>query len=72
MEFARTLKTLWRRRRLLLVGVALAAIAALLSVYQVSLFPPSLTQPHQCLRDGLDRRSWSTPRTPPSPTSTTT
>jgi hypothetical protein len=42
MEFARTLKILWQRRRLLAVGALIAAIAALLSVYQVGLFPPSL------------------------------
>jgi uncharacterized protein involved in exopolysaccharide biosynthesis len=43
MEFARTLKTLWRRRGLVAVGVLIAAIAAVLSVYQVGLSPPSLT-----------------------------
>ncbi len=43
MELVRTLKTLWRRRRLVAVGAAIALIAALLSVYQVGLFPPSLT-----------------------------
>lgn len=42
MELARTLRSLWRRRRLVAVGVAIAFVAALLSVYQVSLFPPSL------------------------------
>ncbi|HEY1284733.1 MAG TPA: hypothetical protein VGF04_01475 [Solirubrobacterales bacterium] len=42
MELARTLKTLWWRRRLLAVGVAIAILAALLSVYRVSLAPPSL------------------------------
>lgn len=43
MEFARTLKTLWLRRRLVALGAVLAAFAALLSVYQVGLVPPSLT-----------------------------
>jgi hypothetical protein len=43
MELARTLKTLWIRRRLVALGAVIAAIAALLSVYSVSLFPPSLT-----------------------------
>lgn len=42
MELARTLKTLRRRRRLVVLGAVIAAIAALLSVYQVSLFPPGL------------------------------
>jgi hypothetical protein len=41
MELARTLKTLWIRRRLVALGAVIAAIAALLSVYTVSLFPPS-------------------------------
>jgi len=43
MELARTLKTLWIRRRLVALGAVIAAIAALLSVYSVSLFPPSMT-----------------------------
>lgn len=42
MEPARTLKTLWQRRRLVAVGALIALIAALLSVYRVGLFPPSL------------------------------
>jgi hypothetical protein len=42
MELARTLKTLWRRRRLVTVGALIALIAALLSIYQVGLIPPSL------------------------------
>lgn len=42
MELARTLKTLWRRRRLLALGALVALVAALLSVYRVGLFPPSL------------------------------
>lgn len=43
MELARALKTLWRRRRLVGLGVAAAAVAATLSIYQVGLVPPSLT-----------------------------
>jgi hypothetical protein len=43
MELARTLRILWKRRRLMVLGVAIAMIAVLLSVYQVGLFPPSLT-----------------------------
>jgi hypothetical protein len=43
MELARTLKTLWIRRRLVALGAGIAAIAALLSVYSVGLFPPSMT-----------------------------
>jgi hypothetical protein len=43
MELARTLKTLWIRRRLVALGAVIAAIAALLSVYSVGLFPPSMT-----------------------------
>lgn len=42
MELARTLKTLWMRRRLVALGALVATIAALLSVYRVGLFPPSL------------------------------
>lgn len=42
MELARTLKTLWIRRRLVALGAVIAAIAAFLSVYSVSLFPPSV------------------------------
>jgi hypothetical protein len=42
MELARTLRTLWERRRLVAVGVAVAALAALLSVYRIGIFPPSL------------------------------
>lgn len=42
MEPARVLKNLWRRRRLVALGALLAAIAALLSVYQVGLAPPEL------------------------------
>jgi hypothetical protein len=43
MELARTLKTLWKRRGLVALGALVALVAALLSVYQVGLFPPSLT-----------------------------
>jgi hypothetical protein len=42
MEPARTLKILWQRRRLVAIGALVALIAALLSVNQVGLFPPSL------------------------------
>lgn len=42
MELARTLKTLWGRRGLVALGALVALVAALLSVYQVGLFPPSL------------------------------
>jgi hypothetical protein len=41
MEYARTLNTLWQRRRLVVLGVVLALLAALLSVYRISLAPPS-------------------------------
>jgi hypothetical protein len=43
MELARTLKTLWNRRRLVALGAVLAALAALLSVYSVGIAPPSLS-----------------------------
>jgi hypothetical protein len=43
MELARTLKTLWIRRRLVALGAVIAALAALLSVYSIGLFPPSMT-----------------------------
>lgn len=42
MEPARNLKILWRRRRLVVLGTLIALLAALLSVYRVGLFPPSL------------------------------
>jgi len=42
MEFARTLRTLWTRRRLVVLGLVIATIATMLAVYNVSLFPPSL------------------------------
>src|SRR4051812_47794992 len=43
MELARTLRTLWLRRRLVALGAAIALFAAILSVYTVSLTPPSLS-----------------------------
>ena len=43
MELARTLKTLWIRRRLVALGALIAFFAALLSVYSIGIFPPSLT-----------------------------
>jgi hypothetical protein len=43
MELARTLKTLWIRRRLVAIGALVAMFAAILSVYTISIFPPSLT-----------------------------
>jgi hypothetical protein len=42
MDPARTLKTLWARRRLVALGAAVALVAALLSVYTVAIFPPAL------------------------------
>jgi hypothetical protein len=42
MELAKTLKILWQRRRLVALGAVIAVLAAILSVYQVGLFPPSL------------------------------
>jgi hypothetical protein len=42
MELARTLKTLWQRRRLVAIGALVAAFAALLSVYRIGIFPPSV------------------------------
>lgn len=42
MELARTLKILWNRRRLVALGAAIAFLAAVLSVYRVGLFPPSV------------------------------
>jgi hypothetical protein len=42
MEPARTLRILWSRRRLVLLGALIAAAAAIVSVYSVSLYPPSL------------------------------
>lgn len=43
MELARTLKTLWQRRRLLFLGLPIASLAAFLAVYTVSLVPPGLS-----------------------------
>jgi hypothetical protein len=43
MEVARAIKALRRRKRLLAIGVLLAAIAATLSVATVSFYPPGLT-----------------------------
>lgn len=43
MELAKTFKILWKRRRLVVLGAVVAAIAAFLSIYTVSLFPPSAT-----------------------------
>lgn len=43
MELARTLRALWKRRRLVGLGAVVAAILAFLSVYTVSLFPPKAT-----------------------------
>ena len=42
MELARTLRTLWLRRRLVALGALVAALAAFLGVYRVGVFPPSL------------------------------
>jgi hypothetical protein len=42
MEFAKTIRILWQRRRLVVLGALIAALAALLSVYRVSLIPPGL------------------------------
>jgi hypothetical protein len=43
MELAQTLNILWSRRRLVALGALIAAIAAFLSVYSISLLPPSLS-----------------------------
>jgi hypothetical protein len=43
MELARALKALWKRRRLFVLGVVIAAIVATLSAFTVGIFPPSLT-----------------------------
>jgi hypothetical protein len=43
MEPARTLKILWQRRRLVILGGLVALVAAILSVNTVGLFPPTLT-----------------------------
>jgi hypothetical protein len=43
MELARALNALWRRRLLVGIGVLVATAVAVISVFQVSLFPPKLT-----------------------------
>ncbi|MDX6653692.1 MAG: hypothetical protein QOH18_393 [Solirubrobacterales bacterium] len=43
MELVRVMKALRRQRRLVAIGAVLATIAAILSIYQVSLYPPGLT-----------------------------
>jgi hypothetical protein len=43
MELTRTVNILWRRRRLVALAALLAGFAALLSVYQVGILPPSLS-----------------------------
>ena len=43
MEFARALKALWKRRRLVALGAVFALIAAIFSAFTVGIFPPSLT-----------------------------
>ncbi len=43
MEPARILKTLWQRRRLVVLGALVAVLAAIFSVYSISLVPPGLT-----------------------------
>jgi hypothetical protein len=43
MEPARTLKILWKRRRLVALGAVIAAFVATLSVATISIFPPGLT-----------------------------
>jgi hypothetical protein len=43
MEFARTFRGLWRNRLWFAIGTVIAVAAAIVSVYQVSLFPPTLT-----------------------------
>lgn len=42
MELARTLRILWGRRRLVVLGMGIALVAALLSIYRIGLAPPSL------------------------------
>ncbi len=61
MEFARTLKILWQRRRLVALGALIAAIASLLSVYQVGLFPPSLTSRTNVFATGSSEMLVDTP-----------
>jgi hypothetical protein len=43
MELARTLKALWRNRLWFAIGILVATAAAIISVYSVSLWPPTLT-----------------------------
>jgi hypothetical protein len=43
MEVARTFRGLWRNRLWFAIGTVVALAAAIISVYQVSLFPPTLT-----------------------------
>ncbi len=61
MEFARTIKILWQRRRLVAVGALVAAIAATLSVYQADLFPPSLTSRTNVFATGSSEMLVDTP-----------
>lgn len=42
MDFAQVLMELWRRRVWLLVGLVVATVVAVSTVYRVSLFPPDL------------------------------
>ena len=42
MALAQTLRTLWRRRRLVALGALIALIAAIFSIYQIGLIPLSL------------------------------
>jgi hypothetical protein len=43
MELARTLKALWRNRLWFAIGILIATATAIVSVYSVSLWPPTLT-----------------------------
>jgi hypothetical protein len=43
MELVRALKALWRRRVLVAIGAVLATIAAIISVFTISIFPPALS-----------------------------
>lgn len=43
MELVRLVNALWQRRRWVALGAVIAAVAATISIYQVGLFPPSLT-----------------------------
>src|SRR6201999_3688107 len=44
MELARTLKALWRNRLWFAIGILIATATAIVSVYSVSLWPPTLTR----------------------------